>query len=101
MTLLDVSYVDVNNYASDLFFFLFQLDDEDSILPHKLQAALEQVLEKRRELACEKEDLPNGDSAQTLLNFSCFHNNLSFKEKCKKIFYFYRNSLICNSNSRF
>uniref|UniRef100_A0A671YTW6 DENN domain containing 2A n=1 Tax=Sparus aurata TaxID=8175 RepID=A0A671YTW6_SPAAU len=31
--------------------FLRQLDDEDSILPHKLQAALEHVLDKRRELA--------------------------------------------------
>lgn len=39
--------------------FLRQLDDEDSILPHKLQAALEHVLDKRRELACEKGDLPN------------------------------------------
>lgn len=39
-----------------------QLDDEDSILPHKLQAALEHVLDKRRELACEKGDLPNGDT---------------------------------------
>uniref|UniRef100_A0A672HLP0 UDENN domain-containing protein n=1 Tax=Salarias fasciatus TaxID=181472 RepID=A0A672HLP0_SALFA len=36
-----------------------ELDDEDSILPHKLQAALEHVLDKRRELACEKGDLPN------------------------------------------
>lgn len=43
-----------------------QLDDEDSILPHKLQAALEHVLDKRRELACEKGDLPNGDSARFL-----------------------------------
>lgn len=41
--------------------FAPQLDDEDSILPHKLQAALEHVLDKRRELACEKGDLPNGD----------------------------------------
>lgn len=47
-------------------FFLPQLDDEDSILPHKLQAALEHVLDKRRELACEKGDLPNGDSAHLL-----------------------------------
>lgn len=39
-----------------------QLDDEDSILPHKLQAALEHVLDKRRDLACEKGDLPNGDT---------------------------------------
>lgn len=38
-----------------------QLDDEDSILPHKLQAALEHVLDKRRDLACEKGDLPNGN----------------------------------------
>lgn len=44
-----------------------QLDDEDSILPHKLQAALEYVLDKRKELACEKGDLPNGDSALLLL----------------------------------
>ncbi|XP_028971044.2 DENN domain-containing protein 2A isoform X3 [Esox lucius] len=33
--------------------FLRQLDDEDSILPHKLQAALEHVLDKRKELAGE------------------------------------------------
>lgn len=39
--------------------FLRQLDDEDSILPHKLQAALEHVLDKRKELASEKGDLPN------------------------------------------
>ncbi|XP_045894281.1 DENN domain-containing protein 2A isoform X2 [Micropterus dolomieu] len=43
--------------------FLRQLDDEDSILPHKLQAALEHVLDKRRELACEKGDLPNDSSS--------------------------------------
>uniref|UniRef100_A0A8C7ZD78 UDENN domain-containing protein n=1 Tax=Oryzias sinensis TaxID=183150 RepID=A0A8C7ZD78_9TELE len=43
------------------------LDDEDSILPHKLQAALEQVLEKRRELASEKEDLLN-DSLSTVVS---------------------------------
>lgn len=40
-----------------------QLDDEDSILPHKLQAALEHVLDKRKELACDKGDLPNGSCA--------------------------------------
>uniref|UniRef100_A0A674B4A9 DENN domain containing 2A n=1 Tax=Salmo trutta TaxID=8032 RepID=A0A674B4A9_SALTR len=33
--------------------FPLQLDDEDSILPHKLQAALEHVLDKRKELASE------------------------------------------------
>ncbi|XP_053321259.1 DENN domain-containing protein 2A [Spea bombifrons] len=35
--------------------FLRQIDDEDSILPRKLQAALEQILEQRNELASEKE----------------------------------------------
>ncbi|KAJ3597158.1 hypothetical protein NHX12_003558 [Muraenolepis orangiensis] len=39
--------------------FLRQLDDEDSILPHKLQAALEHVLDKRKELANDKTDLPS------------------------------------------
>lgn len=43
-----------------------QLEDEDSILPHKLQAALEHVLDKRRELACENGDLPNGDLSYSL-----------------------------------
>ncbi|KAJ8249806.1 hypothetical protein COCON_G00230220 [Conger conger] len=37
--------------------FLRQMDDEDSILPHKLQAALEHVLERRRELASERGEL--------------------------------------------
>uniref|UniRef100_A0A8D3CZU2 UDENN domain-containing protein n=1 Tax=Scophthalmus maximus TaxID=52904 RepID=A0A8D3CZU2_SCOMX len=50
----EVLVVDLGNSR-----FLRQLDDEDSILPHKLQAALEHVLDKRRELACEKGDLPN------------------------------------------
>uniref|UniRef100_A0A667YBZ3 DENN domain containing 2A n=1 Tax=Myripristis murdjan TaxID=586833 RepID=A0A667YBZ3_9TELE len=50
----EVLVVDLGNSR-----FLRQLDDEDSILPHKLQAALEHVLDKRRELACEKADLPN------------------------------------------
>uniref|UniRef100_A0A673BDL6 UDENN domain-containing protein n=1 Tax=Sphaeramia orbicularis TaxID=375764 RepID=A0A673BDL6_9TELE len=42
----EVLVVDLGNSR-----FLRQLDDEDSILPHKLQAALEHVLDKRRELA--------------------------------------------------
>ncbi|XP_039989081.1 LOW QUALITY PROTEIN: DENN domain-containing protein 2A [Xiphias gladius] len=50
----EVLVVDLGNSR-----FLRQLDDEDSILPHKLQAALEYVLDKRKELACEKGDLPN------------------------------------------
>lgn len=52
-----------------------QLDDEDSILPHKLQAALEHVLDRRKELACEKGDIPSGESAHALYFFSpeyCF-----------------------------
>lgn len=44
----------------------FQLDDEDSILPHKLQAALEHVLDKRKELAGEG-DLPKGSCAAVIL----------------------------------
>ncbi|XP_015208598.1 DENN domain-containing protein 2A isoform X2 [Lepisosteus oculatus] len=44
----EVLVVDLGNNR-----FLRQMDDEDSILPHKLQAALEHVLEKRKELACE------------------------------------------------
>ncbi|CAL9695126.1 unnamed protein product [Knipowitschia caucasica] len=43
--------------------FVRQLDDEDSILPHKLQAALEQVLDKRKELASDKGDLFNDSSS--------------------------------------
>ncbi|XP_057186145.1 DENN domain-containing protein 2A isoform X1 [Triplophysa rosa] len=39
--------------------FLRQMDDEDSILPHKLQAALEHVLEQRKELAWDVADPPN------------------------------------------
>ncbi|XP_039625437.1 DENN domain-containing protein 2A isoform X2 [Polypterus senegalus] len=35
--------------------FLRQMEDEDSILPHKLQAALEHVLEKRKDLANEND----------------------------------------------
>uniref|UniRef100_A0A3Q3JSJ1 UDENN domain-containing protein n=1 Tax=Monopterus albus TaxID=43700 RepID=A0A3Q3JSJ1_MONAL len=54
----EVLVVDLGNSR-----FLRQLDDEDSILPHKLQAALEHVLDKRRELACDKADLPNESSS--------------------------------------
>ncbi|XP_028306399.1 DENN domain-containing protein 2A isoform X2 [Gouania willdenowi] len=54
----EVLVVDLGNSR-----FLRQLDDEDSILPHKLQAALEHVLDKRRELACENGDLPNDSSS--------------------------------------
>uniref|UniRef100_A0A8C7VJV4 UDENN domain-containing protein n=1 Tax=Oncorhynchus mykiss TaxID=8022 RepID=A0A8C7VJV4_ONCMY len=40
-----------------------RLDDEDSILPHKLQAALEHVLDKRKELASE---MPTGELSYSL-----------------------------------
>ncbi|XP_038249733.1 DENN domain-containing protein 2A [Dermochelys coriacea] len=36
--------------------FLRQMEDEDSILPRKLQAALEHILEQRNELASDKEE---------------------------------------------
>lgn len=40
-------------------FTCMQLDDEDTIIPSKLQSALETVLERRRELANER----GGDAA--------------------------------------
>ncbi|KAK7891411.1 hypothetical protein WMY93_023374 [Mugilogobius chulae] len=54
----EVLVVDLGNSR-----FLRQLDDEDSILPHKLQAALEHVLDKRKDLACDKGDLSNDFSS--------------------------------------
>ncbi|XP_077373513.1 DENN domain-containing protein 2A [Festucalex cinctus] len=54
----EVLVVDLGNSR-----FLRQMDDEDSILPHKLQAALEHVLEKRRELASDKGDLLSDSSS--------------------------------------
>ncbi|CAH2276557.1 Hypothetical predicted protein [Pelobates cultripes] len=49
--------------------FLRQMDDEDSILPRKLQAALEKILEQRNELANEKEQSPmNGQQDTISLN---------------------------------
>ncbi|XP_069444667.1 DENN domain-containing protein 2A isoform X6 [Ovis canadensis] len=38
--------------------FLRQMDDEDSILPRKLQVALEHILEQRNDLASEQDDGP-------------------------------------------
>ncbi|CAK6949837.1 DENN domain-containing protein 2A-like [Scomber scombrus] len=46
LPLEEVLVVDLGNSR-----FLRQLDDEDSILPSKLQSALENILERRRELA--------------------------------------------------
>lgn len=54
----EVLVVDLGNSR-----FLRQLDDEESILPHKLQDALEHVLDKRKELACDKGDLSNDSSS--------------------------------------
>ncbi|XP_065537232.1 DENN domain-containing protein 2A isoform X3 [Lathamus discolor] len=49
--------------------FLRQMDDEDSILPRKLQAALEHILEQRNELASDKEEGPvNGKQETSPLN---------------------------------
>ncbi|KAG9337322.1 hypothetical protein JZ751_028890, partial [Albula glossodonta] len=50
----EVLVVDLGNSR-----FLRQMDDEDSILPHKLQAALEHVLERRKELASDRGELPS------------------------------------------
>lgn len=61
-----------------------QLDDEDSILPHKLQAALEHVLDRRKELACEKGDIPSGESAHALYfflqNIALQHSSCTLKD---------------------
>lgn len=57
LPLEEVLVVDLGNSR-----FLQQMDDEDSILPHKLQTALEYVLEKRKELACDRADLPGEHS---------------------------------------
>ncbi|XP_064175387.1 DENN domain-containing protein 2A-like [Anguilla rostrata] len=54
----EVLVVDLGNSR-----FLRQMDDEDSILPHKLQAALEHVLERRRELACERGEISSDSSS--------------------------------------
>ncbi|XP_047431023.1 DENN domain-containing protein 2A-like isoform X2 [Mugil cephalus] len=57
LPLEEVLVVDLGNSR-----FLRQLDDEDTILPSKLQSALENVLERRRELANERGGDPSGDS---------------------------------------
>lgn len=38
--------------------FLRQMEDEDSILPRKLQVALEHILEQRNDLACDQDGGP-------------------------------------------
>ncbi|XP_047191950.1 DENN domain-containing protein 2A-like isoform X3 [Scophthalmus maximus] len=59
LPLEEVLVVDLGNSR-----FLRQLDDEDSILPSKLQSALENVLERRRELANERGGDTPSDSGQ-------------------------------------
>ncbi|XP_052453688.1 DENN domain-containing protein 2A [Carassius gibelio] len=58
LPLEEVLVVDLGNSR-----FLRQMDDEDSILPRKLQAALEHVLERRKELACDVADNPGEPSS--------------------------------------
>ncbi|XP_075066476.1 DENN domain-containing protein 2A [Mixophyes fleayi] len=49
--------------------FLRQMDDEDSILPRKLQAALEQILEQRNEMASELDQgSANGQQDSSSMN---------------------------------
>ncbi|KAL8222096.1 UNVERIFIED_CONTAM: DENN domain-containing protein 2A [Gekko kuhli] len=49
--------------------FLRQMEDEDSILPRKLQGALEHILEQRNELASDQEEGPlNGKQESSPLN---------------------------------
>nr|XP_023854679.1 DENN domain-containing protein 2A [Salvelinus alpinus] len=63
----EVLVVDLGNSR-----FLRQLDDEDSILPHKLQAALEHVLDKRKELASEMPTDSSSLSTVVSEAFVCF-----------------------------
>uniref|UniRef100_A0A8C2KTU3 DENN domain containing 2A n=1 Tax=Cyprinus carpio TaxID=7962 RepID=A0A8C2KTU3_CYPCA len=65
LPLEEVLVVDLGNSR-----FLRQMDDEDSILPHKLQAALEHVLERRKELAVTEVFL-NYIHVSGLISLSC------------------------------
>ena len=42
-------------------FLLLQMDDEDTLLPRKLQAALEQALERKNELISQDSDSDSDD----------------------------------------
>ncbi|KAI4803355.1 hypothetical protein KUCAC02_006906 [Chaenocephalus aceratus] len=79
LPLEEVLVVDLENSR-----FLRQLDDEDSILPSKLQSALENVLERRRELANERGGDTPGDSGHlsTVVSeaFVRFFVELSFRK---------------------
>ncbi|XP_060015713.1 DENN domain-containing protein 2B isoform X2 [Lagenorhynchus albirostris] len=52
------------NLGSDRF--LRQMDDEDTLLPRKLQAALEQALERKNELISQDSDSDSDDECNTL-----------------------------------
>lgn len=47
--------------SSKDFFSLCQMDDEDTLLPRKLQAALEQALERKNELINQDSDSDSDD----------------------------------------
>ncbi|XP_069797559.1 DENN domain-containing protein 2C-like isoform X2 [Narcine bancroftii] len=54
--------------------FLRRMDDEDSILPHKLQAALEHIFEQKNEMLASDEGAEGGDaqnSLSTLVSEAC------------------------------
>lgn len=48
-------------WLSSLGPFLLQMDDEDTLLPRKLQAALEQALERKNELISQDSDSDSDD----------------------------------------
>ncbi|XP_006885496.1 PREDICTED: suppression of tumorigenicity 5 protein isoform X2 [Elephantulus edwardii] len=52
------------NLGSDRF--IRQMDDEDTLLPRKLQAALEQALERKNELISQDSDSDSDDECNTL-----------------------------------
>lgn len=52
------------NLGSDRF--IRQMDDEDTLLPRKLQAALEQALERKNELIAQDSDSDSDDECNTL-----------------------------------
>ncbi|XP_051890627.1 DENN domain-containing protein 2C-like [Pristis pectinata] len=54
--------------------FLRRMDDEDSILPHKLQAALVHIFEQKNEMLASEEEAEGGDaqnSLSTLVSEAC------------------------------
>lgn len=62
-----------------VLFVYVQMDDEASLLPRKLQAALEQTLEQRNDIINQDSDSESdeGESADITLVFITFINNHS------------------------